>query len=208
MTCYKLTDKDGYTRRGETNETLWGEGVTHTATGTGGLCTNGVIHAYASPELALLMNPIHANIRDPLVWECEGTDLVEDDGTKQGYRTLTTNKRVQVVIPTTEQRITFGILCAKQVCTDEAWIEWANKWLDGSDRTADAADAAAKAANAAVYAGAATCAAACAADAATYTAYTAYTGANTAAKAAKAAYTANAAINIAEIAKQAMEVTR
>jgi len=182
MKCYKLTDQRGYTRRGYYNETLWGEGVTHTAEGEGGLCSDGVIHAYSSPELAMFLNPIHANITDPMAWECEGTDLVEDDGAKQGYRTLTTNKRVQVVIPTTEQRVTFGILCAKQVCTYAAWIEWANKWLDGTDRSA------ASAANAA------------------YAAATSYSASRAAANSANAAYAAaNAAINLAEIAKQAME---
>jgi hypothetical protein len=66
MILYKLTDKDGYTRRGRTGETLWGPGVSHTATGDEAeLCTDGVIHAYTDPWLGLFLNPIHANIDHP-----------------------------------------------------------------------------------------------------------------------------------------------
>ena len=64
MILYKLTDKDGYTRRGQLGETLWGPGVSRTATGDKAeLCTDGVIHAYTNPWLGLFLNPIHANIK-------------------------------------------------------------------------------------------------------------------------------------------------
>jgi hypothetical protein len=215
MKCYKLTDSDGYTRRGETNETLWGEGVTHTAAGRGGLCTDGVIHAYASHELALFMNPNHANIADPMAWECEGVELVEDDGTKQGYKTLTTLIRVEEIRPTTEQRVRFAILCGKAVYKGANWNAWADNWLDGSDRTADTATCAAHAATCAADAatdGAATCAT-CAATCAAYAAAcAAYDGAATcaadAAYAAAYAYAACAAVDLSEIAKEAMEATK
>ena len=55
---YKLTDQNHQTR----NNTKWGAGVTHTASGQGDLCTAGWLHAYTSPLLAVLLNPIHANI--------------------------------------------------------------------------------------------------------------------------------------------------
>jgi hypothetical protein len=202
MKCYKLTDADGYTRRGYYNETLWGEGITHTAMGNRGLCSSGVIHAYESPELALFLNPIHANIKKPLLWECEGEILVEDDGTKQGYRTLTTIKRIEYTKPSRNQSIRFGILCAKQVFSDSTWNEWADKWLDGTDRTANAAHVA--------YCADSACA--------TYVAYAAYDAANAACyaavcyAAARAAYCAyadsacaNKNIDFAAIAKHAME---
>ena len=207
MKCYKLTDADGYTRRGYYNETLWGEGVTHTAKGDGGLCSSGVIHAYESPELALFMNPAHADIENPLIWECDGGNLIEDDGTKQGFKTVTTLHTVELVKPTVNQCIRFAILSAKQVYADADWNEWAARWLDGTDRTADAAKASAFAANASYDAYAyATCAAR-----ATYAAYCANNNATYAAYAAsRAAYVAYCAysdkrIDFAAISKQAME---
>lgn len=62
MMLYKLTTQDWRTRAGFYNETRWGRGVTHRANGTGGLCTDGLIHAYEDARIALLLNPIGASI--------------------------------------------------------------------------------------------------------------------------------------------------
>jgi hypothetical protein len=134
MKLYKLTDKDSYTRRGKHNETLWGEGITHTAKGEGGLCSDGVIHAYDSPLLAILLNPNHAGIENPIIWEAEG-DITIRDWAKIGCKTLTTICKIKVPEITIEQRITFAILCAKEVYTDVNWLKWADNWLNGKDRS-------------------------------------------------------------------------
>ncbi len=77
-TLYKLTTKDGLTRRGCENETHWSEGTTHTAQdGTPELCTATVIHAYRTPLQAVLLNPAHANLKNPLLWEASGVVVVE-----------------------------------------------------------------------------------------------------------------------------------
>ncbi len=149
MILYKLTDRDGYTRRGVTNELLWAPGVTHEAAepaeaGTQ-LCTNQVIHAYRSLELGLFMNPIHANIADPRAWECDG-DIVADDSTKAGVKRLTIIRDVQVPDITTEQRVKFGILAVRQVCHEPYWLAWADSWLSGNNRQVAAATWAARAA--------------------------------------------------------------
>ena len=94
MKLYKLTDRDGYTRRGGSNETLWAEGLTVTARAQGTyLCTDQVIHAYTSPLLALLCNPIHANFTEPQLWEAEG-EIVAGDGLKVGVKTLTLLRKI------------------------------------------------------------------------------------------------------------------
>lgn len=130
---YKLTDQDGYTRLGETNACLWGPGVLHSGTGKGRLCGDGYIHAYTSPLLAVLMNPVHACISDPRMWEAEG-DIMINDGMKVGCVTLTTTKEIDVPAVSTDQRVRFGILCAKAVCLDVGWNTWADNWLSGKDR--------------------------------------------------------------------------
>jgi hypothetical protein len=69
---YKLTDRNWKTRAGKDNEILWGPGVTHRAEGKGwGLCSKDLIHAYEDPVLAVMMNPIHAEIKNPVMWEAK-----------------------------------------------------------------------------------------------------------------------------------------
>jgi hypothetical protein len=140
---YKLTTQDGYTRKGESNQCLWGPGVSHSGTGEGDLCGPGFIHAYTHPLLAVLLNPIHASIGNPLLWECEGDVVREDKGLKVGCVTLTTLRAIDLPVFTPEQRVKFAILCAKTCCSDAVWLTWAEKWLSGDDRSLSAATAAA-----------------------------------------------------------------
>lgn len=182
---YKLTDRDGYTRRGGYNETLWGENVTHTAIGKGhSLCSDEVIHYYDSPEIAAFMNPIHADIKNPICWECKGKS-VANKGLKGGCKKLTTLKQVNLPEISITQRVEIAIRLSLLFCIDKKYIKWANDWLDNKDRTARAADdarAAVYAAHTATYA-VYTAPAAAAAAAATAT-YAVYTAAHTATYAA------------------------
>jgi len=61
---YKLTDKDGYTRRYETNQTLWMVGLSRSIdpiyNDSNELCSPAVFHAYLDPYLALMFNHLHA----------------------------------------------------------------------------------------------------------------------------------------------------
>ena len=143
---YKLTTQDWYTRKGESNQCLWGPGVTHSGTGKGDLCGPGYIHAYLSPLLAVLLSPIHANIRNPVLWECETEIVKSDNGLKVGGISLTTIGTVSLPSVTKDQRIAFAIYCAKSVCKDQTFNRWADDWLSGKDRSASAAWAAARSA--------------------------------------------------------------
>ncbi len=119
---YKLTDQDGYTRRGKKNETQWSEGftVTKKKKGTHELCSSDVVHAYRNLNLALFLNPIHAGITAPLVWEAEGEEVVSDWG-KVGCKSLTTSKKLPLpewYTDETKRRrtiVAFAILCAEAV---------------------------------------------------------------------------------------------
>jgi len=147
-TIYKLTDADGYTRRGQTGETLWREGITITATGEGGLCTDGVVHGYRYPLLGLAMNPIHAGFVNPRLWECEG-EIIADDGTKVGCKSLTCVRELPrpEAIPI-NALVRWAIYLAREGCTNATWLAWAEGWLSGSDRSAARAREAAAAARA------------------------------------------------------------
>ncbi len=136
-TLYKLTDTDHLTRR-----TLqWGPGVTHTASGEGALCGPGWIHAYTHPLLAACLNPIHANYRPAILWECDGTVGKTDHGLKVGCTTLTTTRIIPLAESSTVQRVRFGISCA-WAGASASWRHWADAWLSGHDRSVRAAEAA------------------------------------------------------------------
>jgi len=148
MKLYKLTDEKNQTW----DKCQWGKNVTHKASGKGGLCSEGWIHAYEHPLLAVLHNPIHGNY-DPEtmhLWECKTTDKnpKRDGQLKLGVRNLTTKKQIPLPAINITQRIAYGILCAKKVYHEKSWNKWADNWLSGKDR-AEASAAAWAAARAA-----------------------------------------------------------
>ena len=138
MIVYKLTDLKGRSYGG----TQWGENVIHTATGKGlKFCSPDLIHAYAHPLLAVLLNPLHANFDALLLWEAEGEVVASDHGLKLGFKTLTILHSVAVPQVTTQQRVRFAILCALTRWTPPTWADWARKWLDGTDCSRESAKA-------------------------------------------------------------------
>ena len=204
---YKLTDQKWYTRNGFPNATKWGPGVEHSAIGpeNGPLCSDSWIHAYTDPLLAVLFNPIHADIDNPLMWEAEG-EIRKQDGFKAGCRTLKTIRLIDIPVISVPQRVAFAILCAQQTdYSDDKWLQWADEWLSGRDRSEATACAAMQATAHAAANGA-------------YAANAAHTAAHTAANAtahaaAYAALAANAAnyavkikhLDFVDIARRATE---
>ena len=150
MKVYKLTDSSARTN----NIMQWGEGVTNKVRIRGNtLCSNQVIHYYSHPYIAILMNPIHANHIDPLLWEADTPKSYAYDGTKGGCKTLTTLRQIPIPQFTSEQLITIAIKCALAVYHEKSFVVWANKWLEGTDRIRSAAIAARIATRAATRAG-------------------------------------------------------
>ena len=141
MKLYKITDKDGKTRAGHSNETQWGENVTHKAEVRGKeLCTNEVIHAYTDPYLAVFFNPIGGSYNEETMhlWEAKGR-VCSRGVDKVGCKTLTTVRRIPKPSITREQRVEIAIKCALVVCQDKDFVQWAENWLSGKDRTEAAA---------------------------------------------------------------------
>lgn len=166
MLRYKLTNKDGYTRRKQSGETLWRPGTVRQTAGHGDLCSSSWTHVYTDPLLAVLLDPIHANYGPKaqlIEVECSGC-CATDHGLKEGWTMVRFVRHLPRPKLTSVQKIAFGILCAMEVHEDSAWRAWADAWLTGQDRSADAANAAADAARSAANA------ARSAADAASYAA--------------------------------------
>ena len=187
MKKYKLTTQNLTTHNGF----QWEVGEPRTTSGDGELCGPGWLHYYHHPLLAILLNPMHADISDPILWEAEANGIhLDDHGLKGGCTQLTLTNRIELPTITLTNRVAFGILCAKTVCNDPAWNQWADDWISGKDRSAEAA-----ARSAARSAAAAAWAAAWAAAAA-----------RSAARSAEAA-ARSAAIDLIAIAERAVTIT-
>jgi hypothetical protein len=203
MRVYKLTDENMRTY----GNCQWKIGEWKKTDGKGELCGPGWLHCYSSPLLAILLNPIHADFDSPRLFIAETKGRGKHDkGLKSGYSEMRLIKEIAIPKITLTQKVAFGILCAKEVYKDQSWNNWANKRLNGKDRSDNAAANAAYAAYAAHAANAtANAAAANAAHAAAYAAHDAYAATNAAAYAAtNAANAANMSINFIKIANDAM----
>jgi len=154
MKRYKLTTQDMRTRPYERNETRWVVGKWVEAIGDPeqGLCSDAYIHWYDDPLLAILLNPVHACLDNPRLWEVEteGKELT-DEQAKGGSRRVRLVREIDVPEITMEMCVTFAILCVKVVYQDREWNTWADRWLSGEDRTKAAARIVADAADTAAY---------------------------------------------------------
>jgi len=217
MKLYKLTKRDGTTM----NNTQWDVGITHRLgeCKQPELCSRDVLHAYKNINLAFLLNPIHANIHNPKLFEVEGDICVEDYG-KVGCFSLDVTRELEIPVWVNSSRekkvrVMFAVLCAESVL--HVWntynapdtrvvnaIEAAREYLRARDAyAARAAQAAARAAHTAAHAAHAVAhAAAHAAHAAAYAAQAAAYAAQAAARAAQAAARADA-IDFCRLADEA-----
>ena len=173
------------------------------------MCTDQVFHCYNHPALAIIFNPIHANIKNPKLFEIEVDKIVATDGLKFASKSQTLIKELPLPQIELIQKIEFAIRVAKLVYKDEQWNIWADAWLNKENCSWDSANAAcswgsANAAAANYDAYAAACAATrAAADAARAAARAASAAAYAAADAARAASAAASAADAARAAARA-----
>ena len=149
---YKLTDQSMKTYNGF----QWKLNVKAPTLQGGALCSNGLYHAYTHPLLAAFLNPIHANISEPLLFQGFGYgEEVSDNGLKVGYASMKLTKQIELPQPTTVQRVAFALICAKTVYKDAPFVAFADAYLLGSDRSESAAESGARAAESAAWSSAA-----------------------------------------------------
>ena len=145
MKRYKLTKQDMTTHGGF----KWEIGKAYTTHGEGELCSDGWLHFYSSPLLAILLNPIHADIENPRLFLAEcGGKTKNDHGLKIGHTEARLIEELPTPIITKTQRVAFSILCAQKIYREPVWAAWAAAWLAGKReaRAGEAAEAAAEAA--------------------------------------------------------------
>lgn len=141
MKKYKLITQDHKTRVGEPNETTWELGQWVKAVGEGAtLCSDGYLHCYDDPHLALLLNPLHADIKNPIVCMVEVRGESRKSGSmKSGFKEMRVTEYLSTTVTLT-QRVAFSIFCALRVYNSPGFTEWANNWLSGRDGSANAAE--------------------------------------------------------------------
>jgi len=132
MIAYKLTTQKMTTHGGfKFRMNRW-----RVAKGKGNkLCTDGVLHQYRHPVLAVIFNLIHARFINPKLWEIEHSGEVAFDGLKAGTKKQRLVREMPLPAITTEQRVEFAIRVTMRVYKDDAFTTWATGWLDGSDRS-------------------------------------------------------------------------
>jgi hypothetical protein len=137
---YKLTTQELTTHSG----CLWTPGEWKKTSGQGSLCSSGWLHAYSDPLVAIFMNPSHANISNPILWQGEAQgNFLDDRGLKCGYSEMRILKKIKPYKFTTEKLVEIAIVCAiESGYNDENFIAWACNWMDNSDRSYEAAAAA------------------------------------------------------------------
>jgi hypothetical protein len=147
---YKLTTSQNTTR----NSCLWIPEEWKKTSGDGNLCGPGWLHAYNDPLVAIFMNPLHASIADPILWQGEARGkFLDDKGLKCGYSEMRIIKRMMPYKFTPEKLVEIAIICAIEAgYDDENFISWTCHWMDRSDRSQETARVAAAEATEAAWA--------------------------------------------------------
>ena len=198
---YKLTDSNGDSGLKHTR-LHWSEGARHEIAKelrdkTKPLYSMHYIHAYENPYIAVLMNSMHGNFRNPILWQATGWISTRDQQLKCGCFSLKTLRQIPLPTLTTAQRVRIAIYCALALKQSQNFKIWAENWLTGKARTAAAAAYAAAHVAHVAAAHAADAAAMHAAHAAMHAAYAAaYAAAHVA-----AVHAAKAAVHAAHAAK-------
>ena len=148
---YKLTDANGFTRRGISGETLWQKGTIQETTGEGDLCGPGWTHVYTHPLLAVMLDPIHGQYgpNAKLISVKVNGKNKTDHGLKEGWTTVRYRRAEKLPKVSMVQRVAFGVICSMANYKDPGFTKWAKNWLLGKDRSAEAAGDAVRAAQAA-----------------------------------------------------------
>ena len=104
------------------------------------LCSYSWFHVYFHPLIAVLMNPIHADFKNPRLFKCSCSGYHQNNnGLKEGFTKVKLLKELKIPEITLTQKVAFGILCAKKVYKERKWNKWANEWLKGKNRSWDTA---------------------------------------------------------------------
>ena len=141
---YKLVGDRGWAKPVEDVELTWTADLRANTLEKGThLCASPVFHAHEHPLIAVLMNPIQARLNPATMrlFVAEGEIVARDGQLKCGVFSLEIIEEIPVPVLTDEQRVMCAIMCAKEVgVASRVWLDWADNWLKGVDRSSEAAE--------------------------------------------------------------------
>jgi hypothetical protein len=85
------------------------------------------------------MYPLSEITNQPKFWTVEQQSEKIEFGYQFLFQKITTLKEFTISLPTTEQKITFGILCSMMLVKNKEYREWAINYLNGSDKSKESA---------------------------------------------------------------------
>lgn len=144
---YACTDYDNRAPGGR----FWKAGATYLGKGSTEDGGANWLPYYPSPKMALLLNPMDGNFKNPNVWEVEVQDAPQTPG-HTSVRALRVLPHVRLA---PEDSVRFALLVALQAYRTGLFpgefARWARAWLAGQDRSGEAARQIAKTAETDIY---------------------------------------------------------
>jgi|GEM_PF-3453889 hypothetical protein len=133
MTRYLLTNAENHTWRG--SHVCPGQSILASNTEENVLTRNAE-ELGDSPLVAIMLNPWHAQIDHQKMLELE---IGRNDLDEIGSSTNVVVRETTVPSVTTDQKIVFALMTIQEVYGNPVFKCWADDWISGSDRSAEAA---------------------------------------------------------------------
>lgn len=117
MEFFKLTDENNETGVAFRSPLKWGPDVSHKASGDYGL-----IHAYKTAKIAVFVNPIHMNFKNPNLWIAEG-EAVQFEPTGISCSWVKTLRPTALPVVSDFQRNAFAILLLRELNVENDFVK-------------------------------------------------------------------------------------
>ena len=119
------------------NNTHWEIGVPNECSGQNyiQLCQEGVFHYNHHPLLAVMFKYSHGCDNYTKLYEIKPQGVIVEGWDKSGSTILTLIKELEIPKINRFHKAAFAILCSLSFCKDQIYIDWANNWLNGKDRS-------------------------------------------------------------------------
>ena len=129
------------------NNTCWEVGIAKELFEEGNLelCRKGLFHYFPHPLLAVMLKERNGCRNYSKLYEVVPEGKIVEGIDKCGATKLTLVKELEIPKLTPIQYITFAILAVLEGYKEPRFIDWANSWLRGEDRSYEAAAAVSKA---------------------------------------------------------------
>jgi hypothetical protein len=133
MAKYILADSANHTRRGSR---IFPGHSTFSSQTPDNIVAQNASEIGTSPLVAIMLNPWHAQLEKPKMLELHFASIAIDTSDP----TIRMNVReVEVPETTTDQKIIFALMVVSEVYRNDQFNLWAEKWINGSDRSAESA---------------------------------------------------------------------